>query len=221
MTVQEASKTRNPLVLSGVVFVLLWLGGSIWQSINSPGGAPFPRPNDAMDHVQAYFKAAGSTVGFNAGLEIVSAVALLVFAAVMSDYLKRTARAASSVVLAAGVASTVLLMASAGTMAILAGSDLSSEAAATQLLYQLAFWFGGPLHVATLGAMIAAVAFGLRGVLPKWLNGFGIVVGAAGALASFSALVPATVLFTPIGRFLGFAYLAVAATMVSLNASRS
>ncbi len=222
MAVQSVTGSRNPVVLSGVLFVLLWLGGSVWQGIVSPGGT-FPRPTDPMDQVQAFFKVQATAVGYNAGMGILAGVALLAFSAAMSDFLKRAGRtgAAPNVVLAGGALSAGLLMIGSGAMAILAESDLSSDAASTQLLYQVSFWLGGPLHVAALGLMMAAAAVGLRGILPKWLNGFGLTVGVAATLASYTALVPFAVAFTPIGRFLGFAYLAVAAVLVALKPQKA
>ncbi len=118
---------------------------------------------------------------------------------------------------AGGVVAAGTLLASASATLTMVTSDVTSDAAVTQALYQLSFWTGGPLHVAALGTMIAAAAYGLGGVLPKWLTVSGLVVGVAGILAGFSAVVPVAVVFTPIGRFLGLAWLLVATILIGLR----
>jgi hypothetical protein len=109
------------------------------------------------------------------------------------------------------------MLLSGGATMSLTGSDVVSDAAVTQALYQLSFWAGGPLHVAALGTMIAAAASALGGVLSKWLNVFGIVVGVLGILASLTAVVPLAIMFTPIGRFLGFLWILIATIMISVR----
>jgi hypothetical protein len=219
MASTQVAGRRNLGVLTGALFVLLWIAGTVAQGAS--GSSASPRPTDSMGKVQEYFKASASGAELNAGLQILAAVALLWFAGIMAGFLRRQGRPGSTpdLVLAGGALAAGTLLLSAGVIVSLAGSDVSSDAAVTQALYQLLFWTGGPLHVAALGTMIAAAAYALGGVLPKWLNVFGLVVGVAGVLASLTVVVPPTVMFTPIGRFLGFLWMLIATIMIGLRRS--
>ena len=214
MASNQVAGRGNLGVLTGTLFVLLWIVATVLDS-----GGSYPRPTDNMEKVQAFFKSYSSGAGTNAGVLILSAVVLLWFAGYLASFLRREGRPGSgpSLVLAAGgVASATMLLSGGATMS-LTGSDVVSDAAVTQALYQLSFWAGGPLHVAALGTMIAAAASALGGVLSKWLNVFGIVVGVLGILASLTAVVPLAIMFTPIGRFLGFLWILIATIMISVR----
>lgn len=208
---------RNAGLLTGAAFALLWLGGSVWQGVLAAPGA-FPRPTDPMAGVQAYLRASADALKANGELVLLSGVALIAFAAAMAAFLRThqvRRRGAADLVLAGGIAAGVLQLAGAATSVIIATSDLGTDAASTQLLYQLTFWFAGPLHVAALGVLMAAMGYGLGGLLPRWLNGFGLTVGIAAMLASLSALLPFAMAFIPLGRFAGFAYLLVTTIMLA------
>lgn len=207
--------TSKSGVLSGVGFALLWIAGAVSLAVGTD--AAYPRPTDDMTSVATYFQNEGSAVEVNAGLQALSAVALLWFAGQLAGYLRRAGApdGAAGVVVAGGSVAAGLQLMSFGSLAALTGSDVASEPAVAQALNQLSFWSGGPAHVAALGTMILAGAYGLRGVLPKWLSGAGIVVGVLGTLAAFTSLVPAAVAFTPAGRFLGFIWIVATAVVVS------
>jgi signal transduction histidine kinase len=219
MVSQQGAGRRNLGLLSGVLFVVAWIVGTVLQDTKATG--TFPRNTDSMDVVAEYFKTSSSSAELNAGLQIVSAIALLWFAGIMASFLRRESRPgpAAGIVLAGGAVAAATELLGAGAMASLTGSDLPSNAAATQVLYQLSFWAGGPTHVAALGMMFAAIAYGLGGVLPKWVNIFGLVVGIAGALASLTIVLPFTIMFTPIGRFLGFLWLLITVIMLAFRPS--
>ncbi|MCA1655762.1 MAG: hypothetical protein LC635_04850, partial [Pseudonocardiaceae bacterium] len=220
------ARQTNLGVLSGVLFALLWIAGAV--SLGLGTNTAYPRPTDDMAKVADYFQNEGSGVELNVGLQALSAVALLWFAAQLAGYVRRVGGTAGSDgagagVVAGGAVAAGLQLVSFGALAALTGSDLAANAAdhaaTAQALNQLSFWAGGPAHVAALGTMIAAAAYGLRGALPKWLSVAGIVVGALGMLASLASLVPAAVAFTPAGRFLGFAWILVVAILVSTRRS--
>lgn len=213
MATLTSAGRRHIGMLSGGLFVLLWLAGMFLQDT-----AGYPRPTDSMLTVRAFFQASGDSVERSAGLHLLSAVALLGFAGVLAG-LRRQGRPGPAPYVASvgGVVAAGMLLTSAAATLSLVTSDLVSDAAASQLLYQFSFWTGGPMHVAALGLMIAAAAYGFRGLLPSWLTWSGLAIGVAGMLAAFTAVVPAAVLFTPIGRFLGLAWLLGATLTVGLR----
>ena len=218
MTEQQTTRGGNLGILTGALFVLLWLAGSIAQSVSEKG--IFPRPTDSMAVVHKYFEASATAIKVNGGLQILGSVALLWFAGFLTNFLRRQGKnhAGPTIVGVSGAIAAGTLLVSAATIMALGASDLHSDAVASQILYQLAFWTGGPLHVAAFGTMILAAAYSLNGVLPRWLRVAGIVIGIAGTLASLTAILPLAIAFTPIGRFLGFIWLLI--TTILLTARR-
>lgn len=214
MTATREARRGNLGILTGSLFVVLWFAGTIVQGLS---GAGFPRPTDDMATVAEYMRDGASRMEQSAGLQILAAVALVFFAGILSSYLRRHGRpgSAAELVQGGGITAAVTLMASAGATVALGSTDLVTDDASAQLLYQLSFWLGGPIHVAGLGTLILAAAYALA--LPKWLNIAGLVIGAAGVVASLSAIVSPLVLFTPIGRFLGFFWLIAVTVILALR----
>ncbi|OLF17373.1 hypothetical protein [Actinophytocola xanthii] len=214
MTATRQPRRGSPGVLTGSLFVLLWLAASVVQAM---AGASFPRPTDDMATVGDAMRDGAAQLERSAGLQVLSAVALLWFAGILAAYLRRAGRPGPwpDVVQAGGIAATVTLMASAAATLGLGGTDLVNDDASAQLLYQLTFWLGGPIHVAALATLILGAARGL--VLPKWLTIAGLVIGAAGVLAALAPIVPPLVLFTPIGRFLGFFWIVGVTVLIAFR----
>jgi hypothetical protein len=209
MTATQAAR-RELGVLSGALFVVLWLVGMFYASAQ---GVAYPRPTDDMAKVGADLKPSASILATQGGIQLLSGVALLFFAAAMAGYLRRRG-SGGELVLAGGAASAVLLMISAATGPIM-GTDLAGDNASMQLLYQLQFWTGGPLHVAAFGLLVIGIAQAAG--LPKWLTVSGYVIGGLGLLSSLMGVLSFTVMFTPIGRFLGFIWLLIATIMIAVG----
>lgn len=214
MTTTQDARRGNLGVLAGSLFVVLWLTGTIVQGMS---GAGFPRPTDDMGTVADFMRAGADRMEASAGLQLLSAVALLWFAAAVAARLRRVGRTGTGaeLALAGGIMSASTLLLSVSALVALGGSDLANDDASAQLLYQLSFWLGGPIHVVGLGLLIVSAAYGLG--LPKWLSMAGLVIGTAGVLASLSPIVSQLTLFTPIGRFLGFIWIIVATVLLALR----
>ncbi|GAB3433804.1 hypothetical protein [Actinophytocola sediminis] len=214
MSATQETRRRELGILTGSLFVVLWLAGMVVQDMS---GADSPRPTDDMATVAGHLRDGASHMERSGGLQILAAVALLWFAAVLAGNLRRSTNPAAKpeLALVGGIAAAVTLMVSATSSIAFAGTDLVDEDAFAQLSYQLTFWLGGPIHVAGLGLLIVAAASGLT--LPKWLNIAGLVIGTIGLLSSLSPIVYPLVAFTPIGRFLGFLWLLTATVMVALR----
>ncbi len=214
MTATQDARRGNLGVLAGSLFVVLWFGGTVVQDTS---GAGFPRPSDDMATVADIMRAGASRMETSAGLQVLAAIALLWFAATVAARLRRVGRngTVAELALAGGIMSASTMLFSASALLVLGSTDLASDDATAALLYHLSFWLGGPIHVAGLGLLIVSAAYGLG--LPKWLSIAGLVIGTAGMLASLSAIVPPMVLFTPIGRFLGFIWIVVATVLLALR----
>jgi hypothetical protein len=206
----------NMGVLTGSLFVVLWVAGTVVQGMS---GAGFPRPTDDMATVADYMRDGASHMERSAGLSMLCALALLWFACVLAGYLRREGRPGSSpeLVLGGGITAAVALLASAAPTVALGTTDLVNDDASAQMMYQLLFWLGGPIHVAALGTMLVAAASGLAG--PKWLTISGLVVGAVGMLSALAPLVGPLMIATPIGRFAGFLWIVVMTVLVAFRRS--
>ncbi|MCT2585790.1 hypothetical protein [Actinophytocola gossypii] len=214
MTANQDARRGNWGVLTGSLFVVLWFAGTIVQGMS---GAGFPRPTDDMATVAGYIRDGADRMGQSAGLQILSAFALLCFAGILAAYLRRTGRggAAAELVQGAGVASAVTLMVGTAATVALGTTDLVNDDASAQLLYQMSFWLAGPIHIAALGAMMLAAAYGLA--IPAWLRISGMVIGAIGVVAAASPIVSTLVVATPIGRFAGFLWIIVLTVLLAVR----
>jgi len=214
MTATQETGRRELGILTGSLFVVLWLAGSVVQGAS---GAGFPRPTDDTATVAGYLRDGASHMEASAGLQVLAAMALLWFTAVVAGLLRRSGRPgpAPELALGGGITAAVTLIVSAGVSIVYASTDLVADDTMAQLSYQLTFWLGGPLHVGGLGLLIVAAAVGLG--LPKWLSVAGLVIGALGLVASLTPIVYQLVMFTPIGRFTGFIWLIVVGVMLALR----
>jgi hypothetical protein len=219
MTSTQGARRGNLGVLTGALFVLLWVAGTFAQDMTvTDSSIAYPRPTDGMGAAQKWFEANGSAAEINAGLQILGGIALLAFAGVLLNLLRsvgRSGAAAGVAGVAGAVSAGMLLVGAAGASGL--ATDAASDGAVAQALYQLTFWTGGPLHVAALGLMVVAAASGLGGVLPKWLKISGMVVGGLALLAALSGVAPVFVMFTLFGRYLSFIWLLVVTISVALK----
>lgn len=221
MTSTQGARRGNLGVLAGALFALLWVAGGFVQDMTaSEPGIAYPRPTDGAAAVQKWFEANGSAAEANGALQILAAVALLIFAAVVANVVRAVGSSGASASVAAlgGTASAAMLMVGAAGQAAM-GSDATSDPAVAQALYQISFWTGGPLHVAALGLLVVAAATGLGAVLPKWLKIAGQVVGGLAMLAALSGVSQVFVAFTLFGRYLSFVWLLVIGIMMLVKRS--
>lgn len=212
MTTTQDARRGNLGVLAGSLFVVLWLAGTVVQGMS---GAGFPRPSDDMATVAGIMRAGADRMEASAGLQVLAALALLWFSSAVAARLRRAGHTGAELALAGGITSAATLLLSASALISLGSTDLVNDDASAQLLYQLSFWLGGPIHVAGLGLLIISAAYGLG--LPKWLTIAGLVVGTAGVVAALSPIVSQLVIFTPVGRFLGFIWIVIATVMLALR----
>ncbi len=219
MTSTQGARRGNLGVLSGALFAILWVAGGFAQDFKvADTSIDYPRPTDAASAVQKWFDANGAAAAANSAVQIVAAIALIIFAGSLASLVRsvRGSDAAASVAGTAGAVSAAMLMVGAAAQAGL-GTDAASDEVTAQALYQVAFWAGGPLHVATLGLTVVAGAVGLGVVLPKWLKISGIVVGSLALLAALSGVSQIFVAFTLFGRYLSFVWLIIVGIAVALK----
>lgn len=196
-------RSRDPRALGGVLFVALFISGLILGGALS--SAPFPMPGASPQSVARYYDENRTAVLAAGSLQVLSSLALLVFASSVTLFVRGTAGrrgALPALTSGGGLSAAALLLASAllGLVLALASGGLDLVG----VLRQMNFLTGGTLHVAALGSFVGAASIAARRAkaLPSWIPRLGIVAAAL-AILSLASLFwfPATILI-PLGRLL-------------------
>ena len=87
--------------------------------------------------------------------------------------------------------------------------DAIASAGGLHALHDLVYLTGGPAHVMTLGAFMAAVSLTAwrTGALPRWVAATGVAAGAISILSLAALLWDPASLVLPLGRGLGFLWI--------------
>lgn len=196
---------RDPRALGGLLFVALFISGLILGG--SLSSAPFPMPGTSPQEVARYYDENRTAILAAGSLQVLSSLALLVFASSVTAFVRRTAGGRGALLALAsggGLSAAVLFLASAllGFVLALASGGLGLDLVG--VLRQMNFLTGGTLHVAALGLFVGAASIVARRAkaLPSWIPRLGIVAAAL-AILSLASLFwfPATFLI-PLGRLL-------------------
>lgn len=196
---------RDPRALGGLLFVGLFISGLFLGG--SLSSAPFPMPGTSPQEVARYYDENRTAILAAGSLQVLSSLALLVFASSVTAFVRRTAGGRGALLALAsggGLSAAVLFLASAllGFVLALASGGLGLDLVG--VLRQMNFLTGGTLHVAALGLFVGAASIVARRAkaLPSWISGLGIVAAAL-AILSLASLFwfPATLLI-PLGRLL-------------------
>ena len=216
----DRRRSRDPRALGGLLFVALFISGLILGGALS--SAPFPMPGAPPQEVARYYDENRTAVVAAGSLQILSSLALLVFASGVTAFVRRTAGGRGTLpalTSVGGLSAAALLLASAllGLVLVLASEGLGLDLVG--VLRQMNFLTGGTLHVAALGLFVGAASIAARRAkaLPSWISGLGIVAGAL-AILSLASLFwfPATILI-PLGRLLLAVWCVAAGLVLALG----
>ena len=209
---------KNLWALSGLLFVALFVSGLILGGVLS--SAPFPMPGAPPSEVARYYDENRTAVQAAGLLQILSSLALLVFAFRLSTFLRSVVGEQGTLLRltsGGGVLAVVLLLTSAllGFVLALTAGWLGLDLVGT--LRQANFLTGGTLHVASLGVFVGAASIAARRAkaLPHWICWLGIVAAVLAVLSLASlAWFPATFLI-PLGRLLSFVWCITAGILLA------
>jgi hypothetical protein len=209
-TEQSRSHAGPSLVALAIVYTLL-IVASIISGALLKHGAPVVNPYSPAEEARRFFADNPESIRVSMFFLFGSSVPLGIYAATVISRLRFLGvRAAGSyIALFGGFAASVALAASSVCGWVLSIPEVSASLVATRVLHFMTLLFGGLCFAVAFGLLAAGVSvttYVFR-VLPRWLVWFGILVAAAGELASFSLLtLPASVLI-PVVRFTGFVWL--------------
>lgn len=209
--------------LSGVLFAACFIAGDVLRGVLA--STPLPLPGAPAAEVARYYDSSRAAVLAVGVAQVLSAVALFVFAGCVVAVVRRTHSAGSALpglTRAGGVLAAAFLLGSAllalALVPVAAGGDLALVGA----LRSLNFLSGGTLHVASLGLFAGAASLAARRAqaLPGWICWPGLVL-AVPAILSLASLVvfPASVLIL-LGRLLGFVWSIAVGIALALGTRR-
>jgi hypothetical protein len=188
MTTLTAPRTAPPAIaVLGLFLVSLVLGVAFTGSVYS---SPFVDDGE----IARYYAENAGALRWIAFSQFLSALALLVFTATVSERVTGARVAAAGGYLAAG-----LLAVNALTQWVLTFDGVIASPEARRGFHLLFFGLGGFGHVAAAGVLVAGLC--LTGALPKVLRQIGLVLAAISLLSLFTFVTEAATLLIPIGRF--------------------
>lgn len=214
---QIRSHAGPSLVALAIVYTLL-VAASIISGALLKHGATVVNPYSPAEEARRFFAENPVAIRVSTFFLFGCSVPLGIYAATVVSRLRFLGvRAAGSyIALFGGFAASIALAVSGLCGWVLSVPEVSASLAATRVLHFMTVLFGGAFFAVAFGLLAAGVS--VTGhffrLLPRWLVWFGILIAAAGELASLSLLtLPAAVLI-PIVRICGFIWLiAIGATL--------
>jgi hypothetical protein len=208
---EQIRSHAGPSLLALAIVHALLVAASILAGTLLKHGAAVVNPYSAAEEARRFF--ANNPVAVRASTFFLfgSSVPLGIYAATMVSRLRFLGvRAAGSyIALFGGFAASTALAVSALSGWVLSVPEVSASLVATRALHFMTLLFGGVVFAVAFGLLTAGVS--VTGhffrLLPRWLLWFGILIAAAGELASFSLLTSPTAVLIPIARFCGFVWL--------------
>jgi len=214
---RPGSRWQRLWAASGVLTVLLFACGLLFGDVL--GTTRFPALDATAAEVRAYFLQNGSEVRALSFFHVLSAIALVAFAAYIYGYLRRESRAPSALAafaLAGGAIAAAFLLLSALCYRTLAEPTVARDAPLAHALLVLSYLAGGPAIAVPLVPIVGVVAAAAlrEHILPRWTGWLGIVTAVCGAASASTLLGPtnnhsATYGVLLLGAVLMFAWLIV------------
>jgi len=202
---------------SGVLTVVLFACGLLFGDVL--GTTRFPALDATAAEIRAYFLQNGSEARALSFFHVLSAIALVAFAAYIYGYLRRESPAPPALAafaLAGGAIAAAFLLLSALCYRTLAEPTVARDAPLAHALLVLSYLAGGPAIAVPLVPMVGVVAAAtLRNhILPPWTGWLGVATAVCGAACASTLLGPtnnhsATYAVLLLGAVLMFAWLVI------------
>lgn len=209
--------------LSGVLFAAFFIAGDILRGALAP--VPLPLPDATAAEAARYFVESRTAVLAVGAVQILSAIALFIFAGCVVRVVRQTQRAGSalpSLTLAGGVLAAAFLLVCALLALALVPAAAGGDLALVGTLRTLNFLTGGTLHVASLGLFAGAASLAARRsrALPRWIAWLGIALAVPALLSLLSLAVYFANAFILLGRLLGFVWCIAAGIALAVGTRR-
>jgi len=178
---------------SGALTVVLFACGLLFGDVL--GTTSFPALDATASEVRAYFLQNGSQVRALSLFHLLSAIALVAFAAYIYAYLRRESSAPSALAafaLAGGAIAAAFLLLSALCYRTLAEPTVARDAPLAHALLALSYLAGGPAIAVPLVPMVGVVAAATlrEQILARWTGWLGVVTAVCSAACASTLLGP-------------------------------
>ena len=198
--------TVHTLLFIASFSALAWLSHGTASS-----GVLALNPDGSADVARAYFAENPDAIRIGAFFFFASAIPLAIYTATIVNRLRFFGVRAAGLYIAmvGGLATSLALGAAALCLWILSVPEISSSLPVTRALHFMTFLCGGPAFSAGFGLLVAGVSVTsyFARLLPRWLAWFGLLIAAAGELATLSLVALPMTLAIPITRFGGLIWL--------------
>ena len=216
------ANTGMKRALTGILFAACYFVADFLR--NALTSAPLPLPGAPVEEGARYVDGSRTAVLVVGVCQILSAVALFIFAGCVVNMVRR-AQGEGGILLSltciGGVLAAGLLLVCGTLGMVLVPVAASGDLDLLGTVRTANFLTGGTLHVASLGIFIGAVSLAARRTkaLPGWVCWLGIVVGVVALLSLASVFVYFANAFILLGRMLAFVW-AISAGIVLARGKR-
>lgn len=216
-TAPPAKPGRDKAFLLGMATIPLFMMGIGLSTLLA--GSTYPSPFGDRDGILAWMAANQAATVVMAVTQILSALALLVFASNLAAVVRTKASdAMARLVSASGTLAAGFLVLSAMFTWVAARPEVLESPATVRLVHDLSFLAGGPANVIAFGVMAGTASLALVRTLSRGVAVLGMVAGAVSVLSVASLASETAAYLLPIGRFPAFAWLALTALALSRRA---
>jgi hypothetical protein len=204
-----ASNNGMKWALTGILFAACYFAADFLR--NALTSAPLPLPGAAVEEAARYFDGSRTAVLVVGVCQILSAIALFVFAGCVVNMVRDAQGEGGtlfSLTRVGGTLSAALLLICGILGMVLVPVAASGNLDLLGIVRTVNFLTGGTLHVASLGIFIGAASLAARRTkaLPSWICWLGIVVAVIGILSLASVFVYFANAFILLGRLLSFVW---------------
>jgi hypothetical protein len=217
--VKPDTQFRGPsLILLAVVHILIFAAGLVAAAMLRHG-ASYVTPFAPAEAVRSFFALSPEAVRVSNFFLFASAVPFGIFAVTAVSRLRfmGVRAAGTNIALLGGLIATIALILSGVTGWELSVPDILASAQLVKAISFLNFLLGGVVFAVGFGLLAAGVSvpsYFMR-LLPRWLVVFGMLLAAAGELASLSLIAYPANFFIPITRYLGLIWMVSAAVALT------
>ena len=219
------TRFAGPALLPLAIVHALLFVTSIVSAVLLRHGAPFVTPFGDAEAARAFFAANPFAVKVSAFFFFGSAVPLAIYTATVVSRLRYLGvrAAGTNIALFGGFAASGAIAISGLCTWVLSVPEVAASLVAARVLYLLSFLFGGAGFAVAFGLLAAGISVTshFARLLPRWLVVLGMIVAAAGELASLSLIAYPANLAIPVTRFVGFAWLILVGGLLPKTLPRS
>jgi hypothetical protein len=204
-----SSHNGTKRALTGLLFAACYFAADFLR--NALTSEPLPLPSASVEEAARYFDGSRPAVLVVGVCQILSAIALFVFAGCVVNMVRRAQGEGGtlfSLTRVGGILAAALLLICGTLGMVLVPVALSGNLDLLGIVRTVNFLTGGTLHVASLGIFIGAASLAARRTkaLPSWICWLGIVVAVVGILSLASVFVYFANAFILLGRMLSFVW---------------